>query len=302
MKCHPTDPILFQQYLESKKQLAPSTLNLYVGGLTLFLKTDPEIDNIDDYNRFIIKTCIKKRCTHFYTILYDYIDFKIEDNSLRKQLMDSLIKPNPRNDIIRERKYLTEEQILDIINNLQEMKHRIIALIQTLTGVRAGDILRIKKGNISPEMYQGKNVIRISVTGKRQKRNVIYIHDEVAQNLIINYISNYTKETYNEYYFIELGHLKNKKGNIDSEFRMYTMNYNQYWWDLKQSLNTCGIHKEDFATHDFRRCFARRAWERYKDIHVLQGLLNHKRADTTLRYLDQSGLKNIDYHRDLQMN
>ena len=78
------------------------------------------------------------------------------------------------------------------------------------------------------------------------------------------------------------------------------MNYQWYWADLKQALHKNKISREEFATHDLRRCFARRAWERYKDIYVLKGLLNHVDPKTTLRYLDQSGLKNIDYLREMQ--
>jgi integrase len=301
MKGHVTDPILFEKWLENNKQLSKSTMDLYVGGLTLFLKNNPDIDIIDDYNSFIIKTCIKKRCTHFYTILYDYIRFKIEDTNLRNKLLDSLIKPEPKMDILRERRYLSEEQILDVVNNLADFKHRIISLIQTLTGVRAGDVLKLKKGTIFPEEYEGKTVLRVAVTGKRNKRNIIYIHDEIAQQLVIHYITNY-KETFNDYYFIEFGTMKNRKGDINNINKMIKMNYQWYWKDLKQALNVCNISGKDFATHDFRRCFARRAWTRYKDIHVLQGLLNHVDPKTTLRYLEQSGLKNIDYHKDLQLN
>ena len=81
---------------------------------------------------------------------------------------------------------------------------------------------------------------------------------------------------------------------------MIQMNYQWYWADLKQALHKNKISREEFATHDLRRCFARRAWERYKDIYVLKGLLNHVDPKTTLRYLDQSGLKNIDYLREMQ--
>jgi site-specific recombinase XerD len=79
------------------------------------------------------------------------------------------------------------------------------------------------------------------------------------------------------------------------------MNYTHYWQDLKEAMQSCGVNFNDWATHDMRRAFARRAWSRYKDIHVLQGLLHHANPATTMRYLEQSGLANIDYHYDMQM-
>jgi site-specific recombinase XerD len=105
---------------------------------------------------------------------------------------------------------------------------------------------------------------------------------------------------HNGFYFITTGQSKNRPGSVNNDYKMIRLNYYWYWRDLKQALLRNGIKREDFATHDLRRCFARRAWEKYKDIHVLQGLLHHKNADTTLRYLAQSGLKNIDYLREMQ--
>ena len=104
---------------------------------------------------------------------------------------------------------------------------------------------------------------------------------------------------YDDYVFIELGNI-GKAGGVYDYFRLEKYNYWCYWEDLKQALQTSGIAKEDFATHDFRRCFARKVWEKYKDIQVLQHLLNHQNVNVTLRYLEHSGLKNIDYHYAMQ--
>jgi len=87
---------------------------------------------------------------------------------------------------------------------------------------------------------------------------------------------------------------------MENEYALKKSNYLRYWKDLKYALNVNGIDKEDFATHDFRRCFARKVWEKEKDVYVLQSLLNHTDPKVTLRYLDQSGLKNIDYHKKMQ--
>jgi len=78
------------------------------------------------------------------------------------------------------------------------------------------------------------------------------------------------------------------------------MNYQWYWIDLKQALNSAGINRDDFATHDFRRCFARRNWDKFKDVLILQKALRHKDPKTTLRYLEQSGLDTIDIHYEMQ--
>ena len=74
----------------------------------------------------------------------------------------------------------------------------------------------------------------------------------------------------------------------------------KYYKDLKQAMYKLGIDSKSFATHDYRRCYARRVWTKYKDVHVLQELLNHQNPATTMRYLKQSGMQNIDYHKEMQ--
>lgn len=298
MKSDLMDLSFYKDYLINKKMVADSTVQTYLNVLSMFLKKDPDISSIEAYNDFIIQYAIKKRCYHFYYAIKSFIEFKIEDKNLKEKLIEGLIKPEMRQDIKVERKYLNEDQIFDVINSLQEEKHKVIALIQTLTGVRAGDILRLKRDNITPEDYKGRNVLRLNITGKGHKRNVVFIHDEIAQQVILEYITN--NYNYDEYYFVSLGKMKRRHGNLNSEFRLISMNYAWYWNDMKEALQKNLIRREDFATHDLRRCFARRCWIKWKDITVLQSLLNHAQVTTSMRYLQQSGLKNIDYSYEMQ--
>ena len=225
-----------------------------------------------------------------------FIEYYIEDAGSRAILIDNLIKPEIPSNIKRERKYLEEDEIIGIINNMKHMKHKIIALIQDLTGVRAGDVFRIRRGNIIPEIYEDKNVLRVIIEGKGKKRNVVFIHDDMIQTLIIDYIVKNVNDT--DYYFID-----HKRRILDINYRdrkLQISNYKKYYKDLKQAMYKLGIDAKSFATHDYRRCYARRAWTKYKDVHVLQELLNHQNPATTMRYLKQSGMQNIDYHKEMQ--
>jgi integrase len=299
MKAHITDLSLYRLWLGEKRNLSEGSVQVYCEAVECFLKGNPDIDSLEDYNNFIIEHAIKKRCYHYYSALKAFIEYKITDANTRSRITDNMIRAQVNNDIKMERKYLTEDEILEVINHIKEPKHKVIALIQCLTGVRVGDVLRLKRDNIMPEEYKGKPVLRINITGKGKKRNVIFIHDDVAQELIMDYITHVFN--HDDYYFIELGKMKNRKGDINSEYRLLRMNYSWFWTDLKEAMQSCGINFSEWSTHDFRRAFARRVWEKYKDIHVLQGLLHHANPTVTLRYLEQSGLKNVDYHYDMQM-
>jgi len=289
---------MYKLWLEEKRNLSQSSIQVYCEAIERFLKGNPDVDSLEDYNNFIIEHSIKKRIYHYYSALKSFVEYKIADANIRARIIDNMIRAQVNNDIKLERKYLPEEEIIEVINRIKEPKHRVIALIQMLTGVRAGDVLRLKRDNILPEEYKGHPVLRINITGKGKKRNVIFIHDDVAQEVIMDYIT----QVYNhdDYYFIELGKMKNRKGDIQSEYRLLKMNYIWFWKDLKEALQSCGYSFSDWATHDLRRSFARRAWEKWKDINVLQKLLNHSNPATTMRYLQQSGLQNVDYHYEMQ--
>lgn len=293
-----TDIPFFEDYLRNTRRLANSTIYVYMQTLQTFLSTNPDIDQLEEYNEFLIRSCIKKRSTSQYSTLKIFIEWKIKDAATKRRLVEGLIKPPIRKDIKKERRHLSENQLFDVINGLESKRHRIIALIQCLTGVRAGDVLRLKRGSILAEEYEKKPVLRLNIIGKGRKLNVIFIHDEIGQQVIMDYIT--SEFTHEKYYFLtEIKPRPNRTFHF-GDFATIRKNYERYLNDLKIALQRAGVNKDDFATHDFRRCFARRVWEKYKDIHILQNILNHARAEVTLRYLDQSGLKNIDYHYEMQ--
>jgi len=291
------DVPFFEEYLREKKNLKDSSIYQYIQVIGRFLATQPNVEELKDYNEFLIKYSIKKRNSHYYSILKTYIEWKITDSSLKNRLLAGLVLPPIRRDVAHERRYLPEEKILEIINHLNSNKHRIIALIQTVTGVRAGDILRLKKGGIVSEIYNEQTITRLNIVGKGDKRNVVPIYDKVVQSMIWDYILNYPGA--DDYYFLTLGTMKRRYGG-GTEYKLYSMNYHWYWEDLNQALQAANISKEDFATHDFRRCFARRAWEKWHDVERLRRVLNHSNVATTMGYLDQSGLKSMDLHKELQ--
>ena len=300
MKAFLSDVYDFQQYLKNTRLLSDSSISVYTFAIENFLKNDPDIDDIDQYNRFLIETAVKKRSNYNYSVLKAYIQFKIKDGNLKNRMVETLLKPPLKYDIVRERKYLPEDELIQLLNHLKREKHRVIGIIQLLTGVRVGDILRCKYGNIQPEIHNNKEMLKIILTGKGGKRNVVYVSDDTAMKLILNYITDNEDAILEGYHFIELSPAKHRRSNAENEYKVYRMNYFWFWEDLKMALEACGISKEDFATHDFRRCIARRCWEKYKDIQKLKNLLNHQNVQTSMRYLEQSGMKNIDLHIDMQ--
>jgi site-specific recombinase XerD len=284
--------------MKEKTQLSDKSILCYVGAVRTFLSKNPDIDSLEDYNNFLMHMLIKKHGNMYYSAIKKFMQFKITDSNAREQLFSELIKPQMK-DHLTARAYLTDEKRIEVINNLENEKHQVISLIQNLTGCRAGDIMKLKKGRLFFEEVDGENVIRLDLIGKRNKRINTHIFDKVAQNIIVYYIGQINEFLIEDYYFLEKSR-GIRSGDYNNFQKLYGMNYMWYWRDLKHALERSGINPAEYATHDFRRCFARNIWDKYKDLQILQRALQHSDINTTMIYLNSSGLQNKDILKNYQ--
>ena len=290
---------MYEDYLKTTKNLSKSSIVAYVTSAKAFLTEGNDPYKLEDYNDFLIRKVIKSRSNIHYTALKFFIKSLPDmDRNEKNRITESLIQPRKFSMPKVERQYLSESKLIQIINYITKEKHKVIALIQYLTGVRAGDVLKTQRGNIVPELYNGKAVLKFIIMGKGDKRNIVYIHDETAQQIIINYIIKHFNHT--DYYFMEDTSRVKKHSKVFADFAFYKTNFRRYLRDLHQALDRMGIDKRTFASHDYRRCFARRVWTKFKDLQVLQDLLNHSSPSTTMLYLRNSGLKMVDYQKQMQ--
>lgn len=282
----------YEDFLKAKN-LSPSSIYVYVSAVKKFLLKNPDLAKMDSYNDFIFEHAIKKRSNYVYDALKLFIKWYFEKDPKSISLQRGLLKPKPV-DPKKNIHYLDDETREGVIKVLLNYKHRVIARIQNDTGVRAGDIIRLKRGSISYESYQDKVVVmRIDFEGKGRRHFVKWIFNPDIQTQIDLFIKSNILDT--EYYFLERPK--------DQDLRMaYHMNYRRYWKDLKQALRTYGVEYKTWATHDFRRSFARNVWDQTKDPVVLKNMLDHAQFDTTLRYLRGSGLQTKDVYFTLNEN
>lgn len=284
----------FEDWLNTKN-LRAGSVYLYVSAVKKFLMTEPDIMKIDSYNDFVFKYGIKKRSNYVYDALKLYIDWKFKDNrSIGNSISRNMIKSKV-NDPKKPIRYLDEDTRLEIIGLIKDYKNRIIAKLQNTIGVRAGDIIRLKRGTISYESYKDTIIVmRIDFEGKGGKSFVKWIFDPNIQTQIDLFIKSNLLDT--EYYFLEGGSMARDPRALELCAKG---NYNKYLRDLKQALDTYGIDYRTWATHDFRRAFARQVWDMTKDPVVLKEMLNHVQFETTLRYLRGSGLQVKDVYYNL---
>jgi integrase len=277
------DVLAYEKYLRDDKMLQESTIYNYCSAMKKFFTLGGDINDIEHVNGFILEHAIKKRSIYYWDAMKSFINYKLQGTKKAYMLRNMLPKkvPDPK----RYRRYLSDEEREAVIKTLKDNKHRLIARIQNETGVRAGEVIRLKRGTIAYEPYQDKVVMRINFTGKGGKRFVKWIFDEQLQADIDVFIKGRLFDT--EHYFLE-----RDKCRPDSVVgQVLRTNYNWYWHDMKEALTKLGYDFKDWASHDFRRAYARKVWDKFHDPALLKDAMNHGDFNTTLTYLRTSGLQ-----------
>jgi len=312
------DASLFREYLvnynKGNKLLSDGTIVTYMDVIKRFLKYTSDVYNPQIYNNFLIKFVVKKSMYHYHYALKHYIKWKVTDTNLQKQILKNLIcvelkdKKTPSSN-------LSKEQIDKIIDNLSSDKFKLIARLQRECGARISDVLWLKSDNIQVEFDNDNNkVVSLLMKTKGERYNITYLYDTILQKELIEYKDKYSNKIMlkedkldkvgvpisEDYVFLVQNKTRKSLWNNNLNGLMRVL-YRKYWTDLKIACKNAKVNYKLWATHDFRRDFSRRTYEKYgKDIYLLKELLNHQRIDTTARYLKTSGLYKRDTLKDFQ--
>lgn len=267
--------VLFEENL-NEQALSDNAVKMYSKVAKIFSKQHGE-PNEKNVRQFIIDKVYRpgRRSNSYYYGLKKYLKFLKQSS-----LMDNLKYPKAKTKKSR-RVYLDTEARMQLINNLSEGKHKIIATIQMLTGARYSDIARMKRGDITPEVYQDMPIIRFYFKGKGDKD----YQKIIIKNDINKWIWSFICDSFNrgDYYFLD-----SASKRLPPEQKLLDSNFNRYWHDIKRALQTIGIDHKTFASHDFRRSIARDYYfANDKDISKLKSFLNHNSIATSLLYIDE---------------
>lgn len=296
----PMDLALFTSYLTEKKLYKQSSAYSIHSKAKMFVHKKIDLKDINAVNAIIIESGIKKRNNLVYHAAKNLIEFKIEDKKTREELLSKLLKTKLYNDRKKLTKSLTDEEILEVINHINSQKHKVIAILQTLTGARVGDIMNLKLEDIMPDETDGAFVLKLNTLSKGGKHIIHFLFDELAQELLLNYALSERPHSYKGNIFIDKYYTKGNTPQELKDYETFYSNYQLYIFDLKGALQACGIDKKDFSSHDFRRAFATKAWKKYKDVNILKILMHHSEIKTSMRYLQGQGLDSQNYQREMQ--
>jgi integrase len=308
----PLDMVEFVDYLREKKQYKPSSASIISRSANTLLYKRVNLVDLNALNQIIIESCIKKRTNLVYHAIKNIIEFKFEDllredpttykglRAVKEDILKGLIKAKQFVDRKKQSKTLTDNQIIELSNYLVQDKHKLILILQSLTGARVGDIMHLKLEDIQPDDVDGEEVLKLNTLSKGGKRIIHFLFDDYAQTLLLNYALKEREDTYDGYIFLDSHFCLNRSNVSVREFVVYETNYIIYWKELKKALMHMGIEKKDFSTHDVRRSFAKKAWSKYKDVNILKLLMHHQDVKTSMRYLQTTGLDTQEYQREMQ--
>jgi len=256
---------------------------------------DVDITDPEHYVVFLSETMVKseRRSNHYYFAISKFIKgmYYTKDKPMYNKLSKLLPKP-PTRDPKKNHYYLSRDLRENIAMNMNKTENQAIGFLQIITGWRIGDILRLKFGDINFELFEEQRILRISTaSSKGQKIINAYVGDKSEMEIITSMIDINKRPTVldekDEYIFLYKTNSRQEDSNLQ---KVLHARYMSYWLDFKQALRKLELDDKKYASHDMKRSMARDIWEQYKDINVVQQILNHSRVETTLRYLKHSGI------------
>lgn len=251
----------WETWLRTHKRVGDSSIRKYKYAIRRLLE-DYGLERVNDY--LIHYTQVKNAAWVRYAVKA-YLQY-----CGRYDLLTQLPPPrhNPRK---RSPRYLPKSVLEAIVRAVEDPKWRLAAWVQYLTGLRAREVLLLRGRDIFPEE---DGTVRIRVVAKGGKERFVWIVRQDIAGMLTRYAGQ------DVYLFHDPEH------KPDTTYR--------YYWNALRSAAETVLGDPSFATHDFRRNFARDLLEMGHDILTTKEMLGHRRVDTTMRYVGEVNVKAKD--------
>ena len=159
---------------------------------------------------------------------------------------------------------LAEEEIIMIIKNIENIKHRVMIMTAYSAGLRVSEIINLKINDID-----SKRMMMHIKAGKGKKDRLVPLSKKLLEAL-------------REYYKI----YKPKQYLFEGQYGgMYSTRSAQLI--LQHAKAKAGIRKKG-SIHSLRHSYATHLMEAGTDIRIIQDLLGHNSIKTTMRYMHVS--------------
>jgi site-specific recombinase XerD len=185
-----------------------------------------------------------------------------------------------RLDLVNEIYHLAEPQTVPVVLSPTEierllamaraLKHRLLLSLAYGCGLRAGEVVRLKVGDIDPE----QGIIRIVQSKGRKDRNVM------LPQQVLDLLRHWWRERPQRQ---DAGLAPGERWLFPGAAKGRPLTTRQVNRILHETARAAGIRKP-VTLHTLRHSFATHLLERGTDIRQIQALLGHTKLETTARY------------------
>ncbi len=156
---------------------------------------------------------------------------------------------------------LSKEEIVELLRNTKNLKHRAILAIIYASGLRVGELINLELSDIDVNRYQ------IFIRNSKGRKDRYVIMAKSLMPLLNNYINSYRPTKY----FAE---------GIEPGTKYTAGSIRNF---LRKSCKIASITKK-VTPHTLRHCYATHLLENGVDLRYIQVLLGHSKPETTMIY------------------
>ena len=224
--------------------------------------------DLKDYLCFLVQHhySLKTQSRHLSS-MREFYRFLYSENTIQQNPTDYLDAPKAAKSLP---KYLSEEDIFDLIQNARNVNARLQTLLEVLyaTGMRVSELVSLPLSAIEKEKKH------IYVVGKGQKERLVPLNDKACDSLeqwMTERAILYPRADKNKWLFPA----KSKSGHLTR---------GGFFKELKKLALHIGLDASKVSPHVFRHSFASHLIAHEADLRSVQKLLGHADIATTEIY------------------
>jgi integrase/recombinase XerD len=206
---------------------------------------------------------------HLHT-LYAFLKYLVDNDILPVDVLQKKIRIRLPEILPRA---IPAEDLQDILQTIKNVRDRAIILLLLHTGMRIGELLRVKMADI----VMSERKILLYLGEKNLHGRVVY-YSSVADHALRKWLT--LRETTREYLFYG--------------YPGQQLSYVAAWMIMKEAVKKAGLEHKGYSLHSLRHTFATNMLNAGLRLEVLQQLLGHLTIDITLRYARISNITRED--------
>ncbi len=196
---------------------------------------------------------------HLQTV-YTFVGYLVDNEILPLEILHKKIRMKLPEVLP---KAIPDEDLQQILSNITTVRNRAIILLLLHTGMRIGELLKVKMADI----ILSENKILLPLGEKNLHGRIVY-YSSAAEQALKRWLA--IRKPDSDYLFY---------GNRGGE-----LSYVIAWTIMKKAVQKAGLEHRGYSLHSLRHTFATNMLNAGLRLEVLQKLLGHLTLDITLQY------------------